>query len=617
MATQKKTIILLLLILALAAFFRFWQLEQIPPGLYPDVAMNGNDAIEALRSGNFRVFYPDNNGREGFFINLIAFSFWLFGPSVWAIKLVPAIIGWLTVLGMYFLTKELFGYGIPARQRPKPQALAGGRNDCEITKKSYRAETIALLSAFFLAISFWHINFSRLGFRAIMVPFCLVWSFYFIYKATRMRHADQADDKSGLEHVPSAGRLFAEPSQNEAKQKKGWSGCLKRGICPSQLTITIFFILAGIFFGLGFHTYIAFRVAPIILAPILIIGVIAYWPRFKFHFRERLSFGKFLKQVYIKDGWFGWDAFLLAAIIVILPIAIYFFQHPADFMGRTGQVSVLASSAPLKSLFLSTIKTLGQFVAVGDFNWRHNLSGSPQIFWPLIPLFLWGLIYSIAQIFRPQNYRRENLFRLNAFYTLLVWWSVMLLPSVLTNEGLPHALRAIGAIPPSYIFVGLGAFLFLKLLKRKARNYRLLVVSCCLLAVALGAAEFYRYFIFWGRHQETRGAFTQLFVDQANYLNSLPQNIKKYVIVNEGGVPVPYPDGIPMPAQTIIFLTQKNPSIHYLIRDEVNFAFLQATTPAILLPMNPNNEIFQELRQSFPNGIIEQINDFRVFKIGL
>lgn len=102
------SVVFLLIILAIAAFFRLWQLDKIPPGLYPDVAMNGNDALDTLAANNFKLFYPENNGREGLFMWLIAFSFLIFGPSVWAIKIVAATFGILTVLGTYLLTKELF-----------------------------------------------------------------------------------------------------------------------------------------------------------------------------------------------------------------------------------------------------------------------------------------------------------------------------------------------------------------------------------------------------------------------------------------------------------------------------------------------------------------------------
>jgi len=206
----KKTKILscffLILIIAIAVFFRLWQLNLIPPGLYPDEAINGNEALESLKTNNFKVFYPENNGREGLFIWILAFSFLIFKASIWSLRIVPAFIGILTVIGLYLLTRELI-------------FLA--------TKDKKQATCTALLASFFLSVSFWHVNFSRIGFRAILLPFCLVFSFYFLLK--------------GFKKI-----LFQE----------------KKNICN--------FVIAGIFFGLGFYTYTSFRMALLIVFLILL-----------------------------------------------------------------------------------------------------------------------------------------------------------------------------------------------------------------------------------------------------------------------------------------------------------------------------------------------------------
>jgi len=39
---------------------------------------------------------------------------------------------------------------------------------------------------------------------------------------------------------------------------------------------------------------------------------------------------------------------------------------------------------------------------------------------------------------------------------ILLWFVVMLLPVAVSNESLPHALRAIVLIPPAMIFAALG-----------------------------------------------------------------------------------------------------------------------------------------------------------------
>src|SRR3989344_7697255 len=144
----------LAIILIIASFLRLYNLTEVPPGLYPDEAMNGNNAAEALETGNFKVFYPENFGREGLFINIQALFIRQFSHKPWALRLPSAIFGILTVLGLYFLTKELF-----------------------------KSKNLALLASFLLATSFWHINFSRIGFRAIMAPFFLVWSLYLLLKS--------------------------------------------------------------------------------------------------------------------------------------------------------------------------------------------------------------------------------------------------------------------------------------------------------------------------------------------------------------------------------------------------------------------------------------------------
>jgi 4-amino-4-deoxy-L-arabinose transferase-like glycosyltransferase len=62
MSEPKKTFLFLLVILAIAAFFRLWQLDSIPPSLWPDEAINANTAVNILDSKTFQVFYPENHG---------------------------------------------------------------------------------------------------------------------------------------------------------------------------------------------------------------------------------------------------------------------------------------------------------------------------------------------------------------------------------------------------------------------------------------------------------------------------------------------------------------------------------------------------------------------------
>ena len=47
----------LLVVLLVAAGLRFWQLGQLPPGLYHDEAYNGLDALSLLQGWTFPQFY--------------------------------------------------------------------------------------------------------------------------------------------------------------------------------------------------------------------------------------------------------------------------------------------------------------------------------------------------------------------------------------------------------------------------------------------------------------------------------------------------------------------------------------------------------------------------------
>ena len=97
-------------IFIVALFLRTYHFTSLPPGLFPDEAMNGNDALETLRTGHWKVFYPENTGREGLFINVqaLALSFWG-GREPWMLRSPSPIFGSLTVVATGLLAAELFG----------------------------------------------------------------------------------------------------------------------------------------------------------------------------------------------------------------------------------------------------------------------------------------------------------------------------------------------------------------------------------------------------------------------------------------------------------------------------------------------------------------------------
>jgi 4-amino-4-deoxy-L-arabinose transferase-like glycosyltransferase len=507
----------LILILALAFFLRFYKLSFIPPGLYPDIAVNGTDAISSIKNHIWPVFYVTNNGREALFINLIAVSFRIFGVSVLSIRIISALFGGFTVLGLYLLVKELFN------------------------------KKIALFSSFFLAVSFWHINFSRMGFRAIVLPFVLVFAFYFLFRGFRTKKF-------------------------------------------------LNFIIGGLFFGLGLHTYISFRLAPLILIIWVLLRI-------------------FLDKNFWHKYWSKLLIFVIASIVSAFPLLYYFFLNPADFMGRASDVSVFGQPHAIQLLIINTLKSLGMFNIYGDSNWRHNLSGTPMFTIILGLLFLGGLIFIIQRLFRDFKNRSQNKFFEYLF--LILWFIIMLLPTILSSEGIPHALRALGVIPVTIIFAGLfTARLFnLKFWNRYKRYIKIIVMI--ILLVIVGGLEINRYFCVWARDSNTYSAFNQNLVNIGDYLNNLPQGTVKYIVVNENGVLV---DGLPIQSQTIKFVTYGKSYPSYILPSDLK-RINSYPRNSVIVFIKDDQKLFDYMQKHF-NGKIEKIDlipntgsEFYIFRI--
>ncbi|MGA1824546.1 MAG: ArnT family glycosyltransferase [bacterium] len=180
-------IILLAAILLLAALLRVPLLSRIPNGFYHDEAVNGYDSYSILKTG--RDPYGEcmplflralNDYRESLYVVLTIPSVAVFGLNEFATRFPAALIGIATVLALYFLTKALFN------------------------------EKVGLIAALLLAISPWHIQFSRIAFRAILFPFffCLG-LFFFIRSMQRPKHLYASVLFFGVSlHTYMAARVF-------------------------------------------------------------------------------------------------------------------------------------------------------------------------------------------------------------------------------------------------------------------------------------------------------------------------------------------------------------------------------------------------------------------------
>lgn len=159
--------IILLAILVLAFFLRFYQLGANPPSLDWDEASMGYNAYSILKTGadeygnklplSIRSF---DDYKPALYVYLDVPSVAVLGLNEFSTRLPSAAIGFLSVIVIYFLVKEIFdGWEINQKKR------------------------LALLAAFFWAVSPWSLQFSRAAFEGNVGLFFLMLGFLLFLKS--------------------------------------------------------------------------------------------------------------------------------------------------------------------------------------------------------------------------------------------------------------------------------------------------------------------------------------------------------------------------------------------------------------------------------------------------
>lgn len=505
--------IALVCIIALAFFVRIYHIENIPVGLYPDEAANGVDAIHAIETGSYQLFYPANFGREGLFINIQAFFISILGNTITGLKFASILFGTLSVLGIYLLGKELF-----------------------------HRRGLALLAAFMLATSYWAINFSRIGFRAIMTTFLLTFSFYFFFRGL---HSRKLRD----------------------------------------------FLIAGFIFGLGLHTYIAFRVAPLILVVLLPALLLSY-------------------EQFLKRFWKHGAIFILGAFIAAAPMLYHFFiSHPEDFASRSSHISIFTPEINQGHLFLTLGKTFSlsllKYNFWGDQNWRHNYPPYP-ILDPFVgTFFLAGFLFLIWQTVtlvgrRIREGDRDT--RLVTYTFLLGSFFVMLMPEFLTDESLPHALRSIGTQMPVFLMAAMAAFWVLNKALRSQAGTKIALSSILVITLTLSATfNLTKYFVLFPNNIHASGSFNESYRNMARYLLALPDTAHKYVLINEKGENNRF--DLPVYAHPVYFLTYHRVANMEIIQKDTTIR-----RNSIFLMLNFNKDLADRIMTLYPGAYIEHVD---------
>jgi hypothetical protein len=150
------TLALLVVILALGAWFRYADLNNNPREMNSDQAEKLLDVDDVL-NGTPYIFFERNTGREPwqFYWTVALIKLFNLRPDFMALKLGTSLIGWLMLPALFLLAREMFN------------------------------TRIALIATLFAAVASWGVITARFGLRYPLAPCAVAWTMYFFVRGLR------------------------------------------------------------------------------------------------------------------------------------------------------------------------------------------------------------------------------------------------------------------------------------------------------------------------------------------------------------------------------------------------------------------------------------------------
>ncbi|GIW09154.1 MAG: hypothetical protein KatS3mg061_0211 [Dehalococcoidia bacterium] len=314
---------------------------------------------------------------------------------------------------------------------------------------------------------------------------------------------------------------------------------------------------AGFTCGLAQYSYSSAR-----LLPLLVPGTAIVLPLL---LRRSVPF----------PGWRQWLAFLLPALLVVLPLAFYAISNPASFLERAVVLATNDGRLANQQGYLARLGgVLRSFISEGASQPWQSVPGMPAFPPPLAVLFLLGLVLASRRVRQP------------AFCFLLLWFVLFTLAAAIPRDATPHFLHTSGVLPVLFFFpaLGLGA-----LIQGAAAWLRIAwLAPAAIGAVALASCGWAWQVYFEGYRQlpELAASFDSDLVEVANALNDRAHPASAIVIP----IGSPYPPGWSHP--TIDFLYRGSAPLRFLRVDETTIApelaaLLGARQQVIVLELRP------------------------------
>ncbi|HUX88850.1 MAG TPA: PA14 domain-containing protein [Chloroflexota bacterium] len=286
-------------VMVVAVFFRVYAINVFPQGLWFDEAQQGLAAERILSDPGFRpIWLTGISPTAALRLYPEAASFLLFGPSIFSIRILSIVIGVLGVFAAYLLGRELFGW------------------------------RTGIVTGALLAVSPWHVDFSRFNLDGIWAVTYDAFAVYFLVKALRTRRSFE-------------------------------------------------FVLAGVFLGLAANSYYTSYFVAVVIAIYVLYRVI---------FEGR----GFLRNSLFGLGLFG--IALLVTVSPLVQFAILHLAEYGSRIGQVSVLSEVQKAGNLDPLVQNVVKHLLMFNYRGDSIGRHNVAAWPELDPITGGLFILGLV---------------------------------------------------------------------------------------------------------------------------------------------------------------------------------------------------------------------------------
>lgn len=417
---MKKTIIILFAIVVIAAFLRFYRLATLPPSLEWDEVATGYDAYSILKTGRdqFGNFLPLtirslDDYKPPLYTYITAISIAILGWNDFAVRFPAALMGVFAILTTYGMTYELL-----------------------------KKKKIALIASLLLAVSPWHVGFSRLALETNSTIFFTtlgIWTFMI-----------------GL--------------------RRGWG-----------------LWLSAILFGLDLYLYHNARVfVPLITIVLLILYWRQIWQQKKHAFVAAFIAAVFvIRLIPIVTSVEGQMRFSGTSIFSPAePIETTVLKRKNKAWQET---DIQAGNGLIGKVFHSQKTMFGlmilrnylshfdpTFWVFTDDSPRHHVSQMGLLYFLDLPLIFIGFYI----LFR--NHSKKNAI------ILLCWFLFTPIPAAVTRDA-PHALRSEIFLPVFQILCGIA---LLYLWQKISRRIRIPIFTLFCAAYAIGVALFlHQYFL--------------------------------------------------------------------------------------------------------------------------